>query len=153
MQWFERARFEEHPANPPPYNVLFGRLGAILSAYLSSPANKPPVVGTVWRWEGTTLSDGSRMAANDPSRYTLQFRSDSTVTVKADCNQVAGAYTLKGSSLTITLGPSTLAACPPDSQATVYLQQLGTVVSYAYDTTGALILNMKMDSGNMRFIP
>jgi len=154
VQWFERARFEEHPANQPPYNVLYGRLGAeILSSYLSSPGNKPPVVGTVWRWEGTTLSDGSRMAANDPSRYTLEFHSDGTVTVKADCNQVAGAYTLKGSSLTITLGPSTLAACPPDSQADVYLQQLGTVVSYAYDSAGSLILNMKMDSGNMRFIP
>jgi hypothetical protein len=27
-QWFERARFEEHPQNAPPYNVLLGRLGA-----------------------------------------------------------------------------------------------------------------------------
>lgn len=28
MQWFERARFEHHPQNPPPYDVLLGRLGA-----------------------------------------------------------------------------------------------------------------------------
>jgi hypothetical protein len=27
-QWFERARFEYHPANPPATQVLFGRLGA-----------------------------------------------------------------------------------------------------------------------------
>ncbi|WP_029215573.1 sialidase family protein [Kallotenue papyrolyticum] len=27
-QWFERARFEYHPANPDPYKVLLGRLGA-----------------------------------------------------------------------------------------------------------------------------
>jgi hypothetical protein len=27
VQWFERARFEFHPKNPPPYNVLFGLLG------------------------------------------------------------------------------------------------------------------------------
>ncbi len=27
-QWFERARFEWHPANPEPYKVLLGRLGA-----------------------------------------------------------------------------------------------------------------------------
>ena len=26
-QWFERARFEIHPENAPPYNVLLGRLG------------------------------------------------------------------------------------------------------------------------------
>jgi len=28
VQWFERARFELHPENEPPYNVLLGRLGA-----------------------------------------------------------------------------------------------------------------------------
>lgn len=28
VQWFERARFELHPENAPPYNVLLGRLGA-----------------------------------------------------------------------------------------------------------------------------
>ena len=27
-QWFERARFEYHPTNPDPYQVLLGRLGA-----------------------------------------------------------------------------------------------------------------------------
>lgn len=27
-QWFERARFELHPENPPPYNVLLGLLGS-----------------------------------------------------------------------------------------------------------------------------
>lgn len=27
VQWFERARFELHPENAPPYNVLLGRLG------------------------------------------------------------------------------------------------------------------------------
>ncbi len=34
VQWFERARFELHPENQPPYNVLLGRLGAL-----------PPVCG------------------------------------------------------------------------------------------------------------
>ncbi len=34
-QWFERARFEFHPSNPPAYRVLLGRLGA--DAY--DPAN------------------------------------------------------------------------------------------------------------------
>ena len=27
VQWFERARFELHPQNAPPYNVLLGLLG------------------------------------------------------------------------------------------------------------------------------
>ena len=28
VQWTERARLEQHPENPAPYNVLLGRLGA-----------------------------------------------------------------------------------------------------------------------------
>ncbi len=32
MQYFERARFEWHPQNPPPYDILLGRLGADLLA-------------------------------------------------------------------------------------------------------------------------
>ena len=31
-QWFERARFEFHPANDPAQQVLLGRLGAELLA-------------------------------------------------------------------------------------------------------------------------
>jgi hypothetical protein len=27
VQWFERARFEHHPENDPPYDVLLGLLG------------------------------------------------------------------------------------------------------------------------------
>ena len=77
--------------------------------------------------------------------------SDGTVAVKADCNQVSGTYTLNGSGLVITLGPSTVAACPPDSQADVYLRQLTAVVEYAYDNN-ALILNMAFDTGGMRFL-
>jgi hypothetical protein len=30
VQYFERNRFEHHPGNPPPYDVLLGRLGAEL---------------------------------------------------------------------------------------------------------------------------
>jgi hypothetical protein len=29
-QWFERARFEYHPENAAPYDVLLGRLGSAL---------------------------------------------------------------------------------------------------------------------------
>ncbi|MFL5732131.1 MAG: ABC transporter substrate-binding protein, partial [Chloroflexia bacterium] len=31
-QWFERARYEAHPPNPPPYDVLLGLLGTSLTA-------------------------------------------------------------------------------------------------------------------------
>jgi hypothetical protein len=43
VQWFERARFELHPENQPPYNVLLGLLGNELRAGASAPT--PPASG------------------------------------------------------------------------------------------------------------
>jgi Tol biopolymer transport system component len=42
VQWFERARFELHPENEPPYNVLFGLLGSKLR-----PSNAPTPPGRI----------------------------------------------------------------------------------------------------------
>ncbi|MEN9937868.1 MAG: hypothetical protein RLZZ387_4447 [Chloroflexota bacterium] len=39
VQWFERARFELHPENQPPYNVLLGLLG---SEVLPGNTSRPP---------------------------------------------------------------------------------------------------------------
>jgi murein DD-endopeptidase MepM/ murein hydrolase activator NlpD len=52
-QWFERARFEFHPDNPEPYNVLLGRLGAEIDG---EPAGLPrPSVQVT---TGTTVAQG-----------------------------------------------------------------------------------------------
>jgi heat shock protein HslJ len=55
-----------------------------------------------------------------------------------------------GKSLTIHLGPSTLAACPPDSQDTEFLKELAEVSSYLL-ANGKLILELKLDTGGMTF--
>jgi hypothetical protein len=49
-QWFERARFEFHPENQPPYDVLLGLLGADLLRQQGPPApvelpGVPPIQG------------------------------------------------------------------------------------------------------------
>jgi hypothetical protein len=41
VQWFERARFESHPENQPPYNVLLGLLGNEIRAGGTAPAPQP----------------------------------------------------------------------------------------------------------------
>ncbi|HNP72504.1 MAG TPA: hypothetical protein PKK15_15395 [Kouleothrix sp.] len=40
-QWFERARFELHPENQPPYTVLLGLLGNEIRANTAAPAPTP----------------------------------------------------------------------------------------------------------------
>ena len=46
-QWFERARFECHPNNPPEYRVLLGLLGNEVRRNPAIPAAKPAVICSV----------------------------------------------------------------------------------------------------------
>lgn len=46
VQWFERARFELHPENQPPYNVLLGLLGNEIRANAAPSQNVAPVQPT-----------------------------------------------------------------------------------------------------------
>ena len=74
------------------------------------------LTGTVWKWTTSLFSDDTRRAPDDPNKYLLEFLPEGKVSITADCNQVAGTYTADGNKLTITPGPSTLAACPPGSR-------------------------------------
>lgn len=66
------------------------------------------------------------------ANYTATFNTDLSLNAKADCNVVAGTYTTTSSGgLTITLGPSTLVACPEGSMADQYVLGLGNAASYA----------------------
>jgi hypothetical protein len=63
-QWFERARFEEHPENQPPFNVLLGLLGTAAAQGRENEAPFKPVTnpggGLSWFQEtGHTLGDNS----------------------------------------------------------------------------------------------
>jgi heat shock protein HslJ len=108
------------------------------------------LTGAVWKWEKTQFNDGTSVTVADPNRYLVEFLANGSLAIKADCNQVGGRYTVDGKNLTIQLGPSTLAACPPDSQATEFLKELSEVASYRF-ADGKLILELKLDAGAMTF--
>lgn len=122
------------------------------------PATQPTaapaqtLAGGVWKWTGSLFSDEKRTTPNDPNQYLLSFSADGKISVQADCNRVLGTYTTDGNQLTITLGPSTLVACPPDSLGDEFTRQLGIVNSYFFKD-GNLILEFKFDSGSMTFAP
>jgi heat shock protein HslJ len=110
------------------------------------------LVGVVWRWEEFLEANGNAIIVPDPDSYTLEFLADGRVNIKADCNTVQGSYSVQGNQLTIELGPTTLAACPPGSLENEYLQTLQDVVSYMMDGD-KLALAIKYDSGVMKFAP
>jgi len=75
--------------------------------------------------------EGQVPEANQAS-YTILFNTDGTFSAKADCNTVQGGY-VAGSdgSLKLTLGPTTIVACPEGSLSDLYLIALGKVVTSA----------------------
>jgi len=109
------------------------------------------LTGVVWKWDQFLESNDNTIVVDDPDRYTLEFLADGMVAVQADCNQASGSYAVEGSNLTIEIGPSTLALCPPDSLSDQYLKYLGEVVSFVLDG-GKLALSVRYDSGIMTFV-
>ena len=60
-------------------------------------------------------------------------------------------YTVgENNSMTVQMGPSTLMACPPDSQADIFMSQLGQVASYRF-YQGLLILGLADGITQMNF--
>ncbi len=99
----------------------------------------PALMGTTWEWVETVGATES-VAAADPTRYAVTFNEDGSAAIKADCNTVLGTYTTaEDGTLTITLGPSTLMACPEDSQAQPFLASLAAAASYSFDGSDLLI--------------
>src|SRR5438034_2600021 len=135
-------------------NVVGGLLAVavVLSSCPGVFAQTTDITQGTWLWTRTDYGDGSTVDAADPSLYTLTFLDNGVVTFQADCNTGSGQYMLAGSSLKLQGGPMTLVACGPGSQDSVFLHDLGQVVSYAFDGE-QLVLNLRLDTGNMVFSP
>jgi len=86
----------------------------------------------------------------NPENYTLTLMSDGTLSIKADCNMVSGGYTLNGDSLTIELGPSTMAFCGEQSLDLLYLEMLDQVEGFTVENN-QLLLSVGGNSGQMTF--
>jgi heat shock protein HslJ len=99
------------------------------------------LTGKTWKWEAsTTAVPASQSVTPEPRNYTITFNSDGTYEGKADCNQIAGSYTVSGSSLTIEAGPSTMAFCGEESLDQLFLAGLLSTTTYKINA-GSLILS------------
>jgi len=102
------------------------------------------VVTTVPAWQGV-------VPAAESLRYTITFANDGTASIQADCNKVTASYTTTpGGSITITPGPSTLAACPEDSMGQPFVQALSAVNSYSVN--GQELVLRQPDQSRLEFL-
>lgn len=104
-----------------------------------------------WQWVSFT-SPVEPVEIEDPTSYVIDFINDGTINIKADCNRAAGSYTVAGASLTVALGPATLAACPPESRSDQFLQLLGNAAVYFFED-GKLHIDLLADGGTLVFAP
>ncbi len=115
-----------------------------------APQAAPTLTGVTWEWTQSVTSVET-IDVVDPTRYTITFNNDGTANIKADCNSVLANYTTAGESMTLTMGPSTLVACPEDSQVDAFLAGLAATGAYMFDGNDLLLRNVAADGGVMRF--
>lgn len=106
---------------------------------------------TPWQWISFT-NPVEQFELETPKGYVLYFSEDSTVQIKADCNNANGSYTADDSSLTIAIGPMTMAACPEGSRSDQFVQLLGGAAIYFFED-GNLFIDLMADGGTMTFSP
>jgi heat shock protein HslJ len=64
-------------------------------------------------WQLVTLQEpaSTPIVVSDPSKYEVTFGGNGMVSLRVDCNQCGGAYTVNGSTLTVGSLACTLALC------------------------------------------
>ncbi|NJP04792.1 MAG: META domain-containing protein [Chloroflexaceae bacterium] len=108
------------------------------------------LIGSVWQWQQFS-NPLELLEIPNPEQYTLVFQEDGTLNIQADCNQAIGSYLLDSHMISITVGPMTRAACPPESQSDQMIEYLGQVVIYSITPEDQLLLEMPVDSGTLVF--
>ena len=114
-------------------------------------ADAEALLASSWQWVAFT-KPAEQYQVENPENYTLTFLGDGTVNIKADCNNAIGQYTLDGSSITIEVGPMTMAACPEGSRSDNFVSYLGFAAIYFFED-GSLFIDMMADGGTMEFSP
>jgi heat shock protein HslJ len=118
---------------------------------VAAPATEAQIMNIVWQWSDLVETlPAAQSVVPDPQNYTITFLEDGTIGIKADCNVVGGHYTLDGASLSIQIGPSTMAFCGEQSLDQQYLALLGQVYA-AEMADGRLFLQLAADAGRMGF--
>ena len=125
--------------------VLEVALGVL--AEESSKIASSRIVGTTWKLGKYFEASGGQIGIENPEIYMITFGEEGALSITADCNQVNGSYSFgTEGTVTITLGTTTLAACPEGSLSEQFLQWLAATTSLETDGS-SLALNTDPESG------
>jgi len=115
-----------------------------------STQDEPQLVGPVWQWQQTRYNNDQLTTPKKAENYTIQFRDDDTVSIKADCNMKRGEYTDEGKRLSIKVLNTTMAMCESGSLEDEFVKNLTGGAIYFF-SDGYLYIDIKYDTGTMKF--
>jgi heat shock protein HslJ len=118
---------------------------------LSAQLDAAQLSSTTWQWMLLVGGSQQQMTIENPEDYTVTFSEDGAMAIVADCNQANASYTEDAGSLTIEVGPMTMAACPPGSHSDQFVELLGSAAGY-FVRSGTLYIELVDDGGTMLFI-
>jgi heat shock protein HslJ len=95
-------------------------------------------------------NNDTKTIPQDPERYTLEFRQNGTVAIRADCNRGGGTYEANGSQVSIQITHTTRAACPSGSLEMQFIKDLNAATIH-FNKGEALYIDLKYDTGTMKF--
>ena len=126
---------------------------SLVPAYSASAQEAPPdapapAIPPI-PWQLTTFPGVS--TSIEPGLYTVHFLPDETVNIRADCNWVAGFWSVANGALDIPVTMTTVAECPPSSLEEPFVQALDEATSYTFTDDMTLIISGP--AGEMRFTP
>ena len=99
------------------------------------------LVGTKWNWVGTQMRDTSTKV-EEPLKYTLDFTTDTSVSMQADCNKGSGSYKVEGNNLRFGPFAMTRMACPPGSNDSLFVQSVSNARKYKRVGDNSLVIEI-----------
>jgi heat shock protein HslJ len=95
-----------------------------------SPLGQEALVDIHWKLITVyETASATQLSIPETQEYSLVFRENGEIEVKADCNTAQGTYEVNSDQMGIILGPTTLAECGPESLSSSFLDWLGQVTA------------------------
>ena len=115
-----------------------------------SPTSPSDLIGRTWRLVSIDPASGPSTVVTDPSRYWIEFISDTRLSARTDCNTCSGNYALSGT--TVSIGPlaCTRAFCGDTSLDTVFTQGLSEAKTMTLDDQ---LLSIRSDARTLKLRP
>ena len=103
-----------------------------------------------WQWIETQYNNDEVVKPKEEKLFSIDFNSEGFVSIKTDCNNYSGGYSIDGSKIQFSQILGNLMFCE-GSQESEFVSMILEADSFLFDDSSNLVLNIKYDSGSIFF--